>query len=112
MAKTLQELAIEIMRECEKDGEPVSETEALEMAQMELRAKGISHYEKSDKPRKSSTRERKVDDVKRRILDECGGLLETLGATGLETKTETEITFTFDGAEYSLKLIRHRPPKS
>ena len=100
------------MRECEKDGEPVTEAEAAEMADMELKARGLRHYEKSDKPRKTSTRERKVDDVKRRILDECAGLLETLGAISLETKTETEITFTFDGAEYSLKLIRHRPPKS
>jgi len=108
---TREKLIAEIMRECEKDGEPVTEEEAAAMADMEIKAKGISHYEKSDKPRKQSTRERKVDDVKRRILDECAGLLETLGAIGIETKTETEIMFHFDGAEYSLKLIRHRPPK-
>ena len=109
---TREKLIAEIMRECEKDGEPVTEEEAAVMADMEIKAKGIKHYEKSDKPRKSTTRERKVDDTKRRILDECAGLLETLGAIGLETKTETEIAFTFDGAEYSLKLIRHRPLKN
>ena len=109
---TKEQLIKRIMRECEKDGEPVTEEQATEMAEMEIKANGMRHYEKSDKPRKTTTKERKVDDIKRRILDECAGLLETLGAIGLSTKTETEIAFTFDGAEYSLKLIRHRPPKS
>jgi len=109
---TKEQLIKRIMRECEKDGEPVTEEQAAEMAEMEIKASGLRHYEKSDKPRKTTTKERKVDDVKRRILDECASLLETLGAVELSTKTETEISFSFDGAEYSLKLIRHRPPKS
>lgn len=109
---TKEKLIQNIMRECERDGEPVTPEQAAEMAEMELRAKESRHYETSDKPRKSNTRERKVDDVKRRLLLECEGLLETLGAIALEMKTETEIAFTFDGAEYSLKLIRHRQSKS
>lgn len=43
-----------IMKECEQDGESVTREEAEEMAEMEIKANGIKHYEKSDKPRKSA----------------------------------------------------------
>lgn len=56
-------------------------------------------------------RERKVDETKKRILTLCRIPLEGAGATVLETKTETEILFTFEDATYTLKLTKHRPPK-
>lgn len=108
---TLEKLAEKIMIECEKDGEPVTKEEALEMAEMEIKANGNRRYEKSDKPRKKSTRERKVDNTKKRILTDCKILLEGLGAVVTNIKTETQITFTFGGDEYSLKLIKHRKKK-
>lgn len=60
-----EKLAEKIMLECEKEGEPVTMEEALEMAEMEIKANGNRRYEKSDKPRKKSTRERKVDETKK-----------------------------------------------
>lgn len=57
-------------------------------------------------------RERKVDEVKKRILDYCRIPLEGAGAEVLEVKTETEILFAFRGETYTLKLTKHRPPKS
>ena len=57
-------------------------------------------------------RERKVDEVKKQILDYCRIPLEGAGAEVLEMKTETEILFTFQGESYTLKLTKHRPPKS
>lgn len=107
-----EKLIARIMKECAQDGEPVTREEAEEMAEMEIKANGIKHYEKSDKPRKAVKKERKVDTTKKRLLMDCKVLLEGLGAEILEVKTETEVTFTFEGEEYSLKLIKHRPKKS
>lgn len=106
---TKERLIEQIMRECEKEGEPVTRAEAEEMAEMEIKAGGLKRYEKSDKPRKQSTRERKVDPTKKKILADCRVLLEGLGADVIGVKTETEITFIFEGEEYSLKLVKHRP---
>ena len=106
-----EKLIARIMKECEQDGEPVTREEAEEMAEMEIKANGIKHYEKSDKPRKAVKKERKVDATKKRLLMDCKVLLEGLGAEILGVKTETEVTFTFEGEEYSLKLIKHRPKK-
>lgn len=108
---TKERLIAKIMKECEQDGEPVTKEEATEMAEMEIKANGLKRYEKSDKPRKVSTRERKVDTTKKRLLMDCKVLLERLNANILAVKTETEITFIFEGEEYSLKLVKHRPKK-
>lgn len=108
---TKEKLIEQIMYECEKDGEPVTREEAEEMAEMEIKANKSRHYEKSDKPRKSTTKERKVNPTKKHLLGCCKTLLEGLGAKTLNVKTETEITFVFDNEEYSLKLIKHRPKK-
>ena len=103
-----------IIRECEKDGEPVTRAEAEEMAEYEIKAK-INGTEKvvgsADKPRKTAQKERKVDAEKAEILTACKELVENLGGNITNVKTETEINFLFNGTEYSLKLIEHRPPK-
>lgn len=106
-----EKLAEKIMLECKKEGEPVTMEEALEMAEMEIKANGIKRYEKSDKPRKKTTRERKVDETKKRILMNCKVLVEGMGGDLVSIKTETEIRFAFKGAEYTLKLTKHRPKK-
>lgn len=108
---TKEKLIEKIMMECAADGEPVTREEAEEMAEMELKASGNRHYEQSEKPRKTAKKERKVDETKKRLLADCRVLLEDLGAQTLSVKTETEISFLFDGGEYSLKLIKHRPKK-
>lgn len=100
-----------IMKECAADGEPVTREEAAEMAEMEIKAGNIKRYEQSDKPRKSAKRERKVDTTKARLLTDVRVLIEGLGGQVKAIKTETEITFDFEGAEYSFKLIKHRPKK-
>ena len=105
---TKEKLIARIMRECAKDGEPVTKKEAEKMAEMEIKANGMRRYEKSDTPRKPSTRERKVDETKKRILNNCRVLLEGMGAVSAQMKTETEVNFTFEGEEYSLKLVKHR----
>jgi L-lactate utilization protein LutC len=106
-----EKMILQIMEECEKEGEPVTREEAKEMAEMEIKANGIKRYEKSDKPRKKTTRERKVDETKKKILLGCKCFIEGLGGVVVSIKTETEVKFTFEGEEYTLKLTKHRPPK-
>lgn len=108
---TKEELIKKIMKECEADGEPVTREEAEEMAEMEIKANGIKRYEKADKPRKPIKRERKVDTTKAQLLTYVRILLEGLGCQINAVKTETEITFDYEGAEYSFKLVKHRPKK-
>ena len=105
---TKEKLIERIMHDCDKDGEPVTREEAEQMAEMEIKAGGLRRYEKSETSRKPSTKERKVDETKKRILNNCRVLLEGMGAVAAQMKTETEITFTFEEEEYSLKLIKHR----
>ena len=81
-----------------------------EMAEMERKAKAIKRYEKSDAPRKKTSKERKIDFDKQFLLN----LL--IDAVNSETpvnkvKTETEFSFSFRENEYSVKLIKHRPKK-
>ena len=64
--KKLEDLAREIMAECEKDGEPISYDDALDMAKMEQNARGMSNAgrkvsEKTDKkPRTVKTSDEKM----------------------------------------------------
>ena len=103
---TLEKLAEQIFKEFERDGEPVTKEESLEMARMELGAKEIKNYAKAEKPRKKLTKERKVDTEKLAILTM---LAETLAENGYNAQIEKEIAIHF--GNYSLKLTRHRPPK-
>ena len=101
-----EKLILQIMKECEADGEPIPREEAEEMAEMEIKAKGLKHYEQSEKPRKKPTRERKVDTDKLEILKRVKCLLEDYG---YEVELEKEVALHF--GEYTLKLTRHRPQK-
>ena len=103
-----EKLIKQIMHECKQDGEPVTKEEAEEMAEMEIKAGGIKHYEMADKPHKHAKKERKVDEKKRHLLYCCKVLFEGMGVKILRIKTETELTFSLDNEEYSLKLIKHR----
>lgn len=104
---TLEKLAEKIFKECEQDGEPITREEAEEMARMEMGAKAIKHNAQAEKPRKKSTKERKVDTEKLTILTM---LAETLAENGYnDAQIEKEIAIHF--SNYSLKLTRHRPLK-
>lgn len=117
-----EKLIKQIMRECEQDGEPITREEAEEMAEMEIKANGIKHYEQSDKPRKTAVRERKVDGAKREIIQTIFTNIDRVVYTddkdvdhyveGRKIKNpEREITFTLNGEEYSVTLTKHRKPK-
>ena len=61
--------------------------------------------------KKRPPRERKVDTEKGHILNCVKGLIEEIGGTDTSVKTETELSFVYNGNNYTLKLTKHRPPK-
>lgn len=92
-----------------------------EMAEMEKKAKQIKRYEKSDTPRKKTSRERKPDPDKREIISTVAKNLERCVFDRVDDydlcvdikilKPEREITFRVGSDEYSLVLTKHRPKK-
>jgi len=108
----LEKLTKQIIRECEAEGEPVTEAEAREMAEMEIKAKGIKRYEQAETKPTRKTRERKVDKEKEMILSDVRDLIELMGGKSITMKTETEIKFDFNKSSYTLKLTKHRPKKT
>lgn len=105
-----EKLVLSIMKDAEKDGEPVTREEAEEMAKMELGAKSLTRYEQKE-PTKKANRVRKVDEEKKYILENVKNLLMKISATNVFTKTETEISFAYGENEYTFKLIKHRKEK-
>lgn len=78
--------------------------------EMTKKAKEIKRYEKADKPRAKTQKERKIDYEKQSLLNLIDkGLRETV--LDRQRKTETEISFKYGGNAYTVKLIKHRSPK-
>lgn len=116
MAKTVEELAKEIYEEALKDGEePITFEYAIKMAEMELGAKANykNYVQSAEKPRKKVVKERKVDELKKELFGYIEkALQENTNATDFSLKTETELSFNIGSENYTLKLTKHRPPKT
>ena len=78
--------------------------------EMTKKAKEIKRYEKADKPKSKSKKERKIDENKLLILDKLHKTLETFVKI-TNRKTETEISFVYNDESYTLKLTKHRKEK-
>ena len=90
--------------------------------EMTKKAKEVRRYEQADKPKSKKKREVKLDEDKVRIIellnycllnpeyidDELPFKIECVSVKN----AQKEITFTANGCEYSLNLIKHRPPKA
>jgi len=96
-----------ILEEEGKIEESAETTQAIKAAEKNA----PRHYEHSATERKKAEKVRKVDETKGFFLDEVSALVEDLGAVVIARKTETETTFTYEGATYTFKLTKHRPPK-
>ena len=78
--------------------------------QMTEQAKKIGrHYEQKGE-RKKPTRERKIDEDKFKHRECVQFGIEEI-VQNLQIKTENECSFSYNGCEYSLKIIKHRPKK-
>ena len=110
--KSVEELAREIMKEYETEGEePVTMEEAMEIAEEEMKAKQNRHYEQSTKEKKKTAKERKIDTEKAKILHI---LIDAVSQNLIEVtnvNNEADFNFTLNGNNYTVKLVKHRAPK-
>lgn len=65
-------------------------------------------YERGECPKLKAVKVRKVDETKGYILGCTEGLLKSLKAENITTKTETEINFDYKGDNYTFKLTKHK----
>lgn len=106
-----REEAIEVVREDDEiDGMSMKEVNADLTAEQRKTMKDATKT--GTKKRADVKRERKVDETKKRLLSGFRIFLEGLGASVKPLETEAEMHFSFEGAEYTVKLIKHRPPKA
>lgn len=100
-----EKLILEIMKDAEADGEPVTRAEAEEMARMELGAKNIKNYVQStvEKPKAKRTVKKDIEKIK--IIEKIFNFLLTNGFDDATIVNEQrEITF----GDYSITLTKHR----
>lgn len=107
----VEKLEISIAEACELILEESGKIEETPEEKAEMDKRVARRYEKSDKPRKKTSKERKVDETKGYLLGCTKTLLEGLGANVTAIKTETEISFDYEDGHYTFKLTKHRPPK-
>ena len=91
------------------DDNDYTENEVVE--ELTKKAKEVKRYEKADKPRKERKVERKVDEEKKKLLNLCRIPIEGAGGIVTNVKNEAEFSFTFGDNCYTVKLVKHRPPK-
>ena len=76
----------------------------------------VTKADRNPETKRTVKRERKVDENKKPIFDILRIPLEGFQLNGeienLTCKNETEISFTYNGADYSVKLIKHRAKKA
>lgn len=85
--------------------------DAEEIAEMEIKAKGIKRYEKAEEQKPRKPRERKIDEIKKDLIDLFEVTLKLAEIEILSVKNESEISFKYKDQDFSIKLIKHRPPK-
>ena len=114
---SIEKLAESIFKQCEKDGEPVTMAEAVEMAEMELKAnKNIRNYvesaENADKIAKKS-RKRAVSDEKRKIFsDICEFITKNSEYDAFSVEIPyKKMTIQLNGKTFTLDLIEKREKK-
>lgn len=71
----------------------------------------VSHEAKSDKPRKTTKRERKPDEEKENLIEILANCLKNAGFSTEITNKSKIIEFNVGENHYKLDLIKQRPPK-
>ena len=83
-----------------------------ELAEVEEKAKDIKVLGKSENPRAKAKKEPKIDADKVKIVDLLYKALSECDAERVAiANPQTEVTMLYNGSEYSVKLIKHRPKK-
>lgn len=104
---TKEKLAEKIFAECLADGEEVTMEEAFEMAEMEIKAKGIKNYTSTEKTKSKPKREKKIDEEKKEIIEVLHKALAEIGYNA----TISNVDRTIDFGPYTVTLTKHRAKK-
>lgn len=110
----IEKLGCSISEACDlilEESGKLEESEETRKAIAESTKNAPRRYERGTSARKKAEKVRKVDETKGYLLRNVKTLIEGLGASTTEIKTETELKFDFEGASYTFKLTKHRPPK-
>lgn len=106
-----EKLILSIMKSAEADGEPISREEAEEMAEMEIKAKGITEYAQASEKKPRKKREVKKDATKITLIKRLADFMQEI-ATDVEiTNDQRTIEFVVMGENYSITLTKHRKKK-
>ena len=107
----LQNLAKNIFNECAKEGEPVTMTEALEMAEMELKSAKVAKNGSLEIKKVRKPRVYNASDEKTTIFnDVLGYLTEKYNVSVLTNNKKLQILY--NNKSFTLDLIENRPKKS
>ena len=105
-----EKLILSIMKLAEADEEPITREEAEEMAEMEIKAKGITEYAQAEKkPRKK--REVKKDATKITLIKRLADFMQEIATNVEVTNDQRTIEFVVMGENYSITLTKHRKKK-
>lgn len=111
--KIVDNLECSIVEACEMwlaDHDKVT-NEEQEQAQKNATKNGKRHYEKS-KTRKTVTKEQKVDETKKFLLEIIENALNFNENVFIyDKKNEVDLNFTYFGDDYTVKLTKHRKKK-
>lgn len=106
-----EKLILSIMKSAEADGEPISREEAEEMAEMEIKAKGITEYAQASEKKPRKKREVKKDATKITLIKRLADFMQEI-ATDVEiTNDQRTIEFVVMSENYSITLTKHRKKK-
>ena len=90
------------------DDNDYTENEVVE--ELTKKAKSVKRYEQAEKPRKKTVKERKVDEEKKHLINILVTSLNS-EVSNISVKNEAEISFICNENSYTIKLVKHRPPK-
>lgn len=112
---TLEKLAKQIFDEFAKDGEPITEDEALEMAQMEINAKGVKVGARATEPKPQKEKIQRiaqVSDEKMALFSLLWeGLSNFYGENAQIQKQNKEISVQIGEKSFKIDIVEHRKAK-
>lgn len=106
-----EKLILSIMKSAEADGEPISREEAEEMAEMEIKAKGITEYAQASEKKPRKKREVKKDATKITLIKRLADFMQEIATNVEVTNDQRTIEFVVMGENYSITLTKHRKKK-
>ena len=106
-----EKLILSIMKSAEADGEPISRAEAEEMAEMEIKAKGITEYAQASEKKPRKKREVKKDATKITLIKRLADFMQEIATDVEVTNDQRTIEFVVMGENYSITLTKHRKKK-